>query len=189
MAASPGDLTTLDKVKRYLEVEGPQATSIEPFLEELIARESDWFRTQTGRSVLKAADVPEIRDGTGSSRIIPLEYPVLSVASVKVDGVTVPPSVGGAAGWIHSGPAIVLVSYWFTRGTANVELVYRAGYDPVPGDLEQAVIERVALTFEDRKRVGVAYKVVAGETMDFRGGAQLPRVMDMVERYRRRNVG
>lgn len=194
------DLTTLEAVKRYLKLDRAVPPPENPFLHDaeltrLIAAVSKKVRTDAGRALdVPAAARTEHHDGDGGTVLILDEYPVASVASVVVDGGTPIPvrPTPTDAGYVLADPAIgkiVLVGYAFTRGVQNVAVTYSAGWATVPEDLEQAVIELVALAFTDEDHVGQSYRNVGGEVVDFRGGAQLAHAREVVNSYRRICVG
>jgi uncharacterized phiE125 gp8 family phage protein len=189
------DLTTLAAVKRYLKVslaEDPDKFDVE--LTRLLAAVSAQVRTDTGRALdVPAAQRVEPHDGDGGCELLLEQYPVTAVASVTVDGTAIPARVLVTDnGHVLADAAIgrlVLVGYTFTKGVQNVVVTYTAGYAAVPGDLEQAVIELVALAFRDEDHVGQSARSVAGDMVDFRGGPQLAHASAILDSYRRWGVG
>jgi hypothetical protein len=53
------------------------------------------------------------------------------------------------------------------KAPGNVVWTCTAGYATTPKDLEQAVLEIIALKFRERERVGVSSKTLAGEMVSF----------------------
>lgn len=183
MATSP--LTTIAKVKEYLRIEDGKSDDL---LAQLILSVSADSVTQTGRELARGTR-SETRDGNGRSRVFLRQYPIASVSSLTVCGTPVlARSAENPSGYVITDAAageLSLVGGVFPRGIANLEVSYVAGYDPIPEDLEQAVIELVALRFVDRDHPGISYKVMEGQVTDFRGGSQLAYARAVLERYRR----
>jgi FAD/FMN-containing dehydrogenase len=99
-------------------------------------------------------------------------WPINSVASLVLDGVTVSQSTDGImAGWyldLNTDPeninTLSLVDYLFTR-LSTVTIVYNAGYVAVPADLTQAAIEWVAARYQGRTAAGTSsIKVTEGRS-------------------------
>jgi hypothetical protein len=161
-----GDLTSLDNVKSWLSIPSSQ-TLDDALLTRLVTAASAYIQTWLGRAIVLAS-YTEQRDGTGGQRLAFLETPVQSVASVMVDGTSVPPSPGPPQpGYLFDGAFVTLVGYRFVRGSANVVLAYNAGFASTPAEIEQACIELVALRYRERDRIGQASKALGGETVTF----------------------
>ena len=146
-----GDLTTLATVKDWLGIPSGD-TSKDARLSRLITSSSARIVGWLGRGILSAS-YSETYSGVGNARLGLRNYPVIAIASLTVDGVTVPAASGSppAGGYTvaHVGSPVVtgafinLSGYCFTRGADNVAPVYTAGYATVPADIEQAAIELV----------------------------------------------
>jgi hypothetical protein len=86
-----------------------------------------------------------------------------------VDGVAVPLSSDGIqAGYMFSETMLYLIGYTFTKGFQNVSISYTAGYENVPGDIEQACIDLVSLKYKERERIGIQSKTLATESITYR---------------------
>jgi len=77
----------------------------------------------------------------------------------------------------------------YTFAAADTTKGVLISYGTIPADIQQAAIELVALAFTDESRIGRSYQVVAGEVLDFRGGAQLAHARAILDGYRRPGVG
>ncbi len=154
------DLTTLEKVRDHLGIVSSDADTV---LARLITSSSAWVESRLGQEVLTRT-ITETRDGDGTGLLLLQQYPVQSVTSVTVDAVAVSAraTVDGD-GWVRDGRRLELIGDVFTKGTQNVVIVYSAGVATCPTDLEQAVIEHVALRYRDRKRTGLASESGLGE--------------------------
>ena len=181
MAAN--DLTTLAEAKQYIGISG---TGDDGLLQALITRLSEWIQTYLSLDIL-AADRAEVRDGHGSNTIVVAYYPIISVASVKINGVSIPASSGYAvSGYYFNDFTIKLRGYSFSPGEGNVELAYRAGYEQVPADLSQACLELLALRYKERDRFGISSKNLGPEQVQFVTDAIPKSVMAIFNNYFRR---
>lgn len=176
------DLTTIEKVRRYLF--GNDTTfDADEILADLITSSSAWVERQIGRT-FGSGTVTETKNGDGTSRMLLEQNPATAVTSVTVDGVAVPArTVVSGTGWVLSDDGIDLVGYSFTAGIQNVVIVYTAG-EAVPADLEQAVIEHVALKYRDRSHIGLDLKSGGGEYANFSNAGALAFINDVLDRYR-----
>ncbi|HEY5046937.1 MAG TPA: hypothetical protein VII49_02825 [Rhizomicrobium sp.] len=142
MAAN--DLTTLPDVKAWL---GRTDSNSDALLAALITRTSRQVYSHLQRPTILPHAVSEMRDGTGTNALVLKQWPVVAVSSVTVGPVSIPqaPALLGA-GWsceqwdgIPPGrpQTLSLRGYVFgcsfpgARNTANVLVVYRAGYQVV----------------------------------------------------------
>lgn len=158
------DLTTLAAVKAYAGVVG---AGDDAALSALITGYSDMIRAYTGRD-FSLTDYGRYFDGRNSTRLVLPQTPVVSVASVAIDGVAVPAqAVVGGIGYRHDETSIILDGHRFTRGWGNVLVNWTAGYATVPAAIVQAAIEMVALRYSLRDKLGYASKSLAGETVSF----------------------
>lgn len=153
-------------------------------LYQAVVAGSKWFESQTGRTI-RATDYIEIQDGAGGRSIIPSHYPVLSVTTVTVNGSAVTLSTGyGVTGYFVNGSVVKLRDSFVSEGIGNVAVEYRAGYESVPEDVRQAVLEVSAIMYRERDRVGIQSKTLGGEPVSFYY-APPARVVSTVEAYRR----
>ncbi len=157
-------LTTLDKARQWVNVSG---NADDALLTRLIAAASGWIETYLSRAILSAS-YSESRDGNDHHRMPVANYPIISVTSVAVDGVTIPQATSPTStGWIAEKAAISLRGYTFTAGVQNVQIAYTAGYATCPDDLEQVCLKLVGLQYKNRDRIGHTSKQIGGETVAF----------------------
>lgn len=175
-------LTTVTKVKEYL---GITTSTDDSLLARLVAASSRWFTNQCGRDIAYTIYVDTV-DGNGEDVMLLKNSPVSAITSVSVDGVVIPvrPSLTGS-GYVFNTYSVILAGYEFTEGLQNVQIVYEAGLSPVPEDVEQAVIELVALKYRERSHVGNASQTLAGTSVSFLPSMVPQAVKDVVELYRR----
>lgn len=192
MAAGPDDLCTVAELKAWLP---NQSGNDDVTLQSLVTNASMFIlneylnRPHILSSVL--GPVTETLDGTGSDRILPHNYPILSVTGVSVDGVAIQQSQGFTNtsqvwGFFWDARRIMLRGFRFCRGLQNVVLNYTAGFASVPLDLKQAAIESFALTYRQRVHVGEKTSSFAGQvTVSFDMSDVPPRSMSVFQQYRR----
>lgn len=107
----------------------------------------------------------ETRNGTGKTEIMVLNDPIISVASVTVDGVAIAARTApGQSGYTFDADTIYLDGFCFSRGRQNVVLAYSGGFAVLPTDIDQNMVEAVAFLYRERDRIGMSSKVLAGET-------------------------
>ena len=136
MAAN--DLTTLADIKSWL---GRTDTNSDALIAALITRASRSICSYLQRPLLLPHAVSEVQDGTGGNIMVLKEWPVLSVTSVVVDGITIPQATQQSPGWVldpwNGVPpgrmqALRLRGYSFglpgARNIAAVQVTYQAGY-------------------------------------------------------------
>lgn len=162
-----GDLTTLDNVKGWLGLTNPSQTDDDALLSRLITAISQFVQNDCGRQ-FSLQDYSEQRDGTGGRRLSLANYPISAVTCLSIDGQLVPPGdATRTPGFFFRPTELLLNGYIFHRGLGNVSVAYTAGYETVPADLEQACIEQIAFRYREISRIGIASKVMAGETTAF----------------------
>lgn len=171
MALSENCLTTLSAVKDELRI-AQDDTSYDSVLERYIESVSASFETLCDRKFHYGADIVEKVAGYGTTLVVLSRRPVLSVASVVVDGspvtdYTVHDVEAGllhrASGWPWTASTQASVTYHQVPGTEERSIVvtYTGGYvTPVqataqlprtlPYDLEQLCIDGVVALFRDR---------------------------------------
>jgi hypothetical protein len=95
--------------------------------------------------------------GYGATRLYLSNQPVVSVASLTIDGTVIPASPDGiqAGYWIVDGMMLELISYWFTPGKGNVKVTYTAGFAVIPPALENVAMEIVGQRLKERGRIGI----------------------------------
>lgn len=155
------DLTTLASVKTWQGSLATVNTTADALLDALISSTSADFLRATGRYDLLAQAYTERRTGDGSCRLMLRHWPVSAVTEVKVAGAELAASPDGTRdGWYLDAtqdPERAFVLYrasgTFPDG-APITVAYRAGYEAVPQDIEQAVTEWVVLRYSRKASAG-----------------------------------
>lgn len=164
-----GDLTTLADVKAWL---GRGDTNSDALLAALITRASRAVCSYLQRPILLPRSITEIRGGTGTNTLLLREWPVLSVASLTIDGIAIPQASTQQPGWTLEGwsgappgrpQALSLRGGSFGsplgRNVANVEVTYQAGYQITaePQTVSEGIAEVLAPYGEWASDMGVCY--------------------------------
>jgi len=179
-----GDLTTLDAVHGWLGLDPSDATD-DAQLATLITAASGFIRQYTGRD-FSSQTYTEVRDGTGGIRLRLANTPILSVASLTIDGQAIP--AGDAfqtRGYYITQALVSLNGYWFCRGAGNVSVTYQAGYTVIPSEVAQACTELVGFRYREASRVGMASKGGAGETTAFVIKDMPPSVLTILKQLKK----
>ena len=181
--ADPADLTTLSDLKAWLSIPVTSTTD-DPMLSRLITAASKYIQSWLNRTIASAS-YNETRDGTGGTRLMFANYPVTAVASLSIDGVTIPPSTSiGVSGYVWNSTSISLRGYTFRSDYQNVAVSYTAGYATTPPELAQACIELIAMRYRERDRIGLSSKGLAGETTTFSIKDMPSSVQTILNNYR-----
>jgi hypothetical protein len=173
MAAT--DLTNLANVKLWL---GITSTDDDVQLARLITAASDFVAQYCSRSFVSTAVTDRKYHGNGNSTLVLRNWPIISVQSLAIDGVTVP-----ATNYTFFDRMIYLTNGVFTKGLANVSVNYTAGYAVVPFGLEQAVIELIVFKYREKERIGHASKQLAGEVVSFIIADLHPAIKKALDQY------
>lgn len=175
-------LTTLDSVKAWL---GVSSATDDALLARLVSASSAYVETWLNRSILSAT-YSDTRDGHGRTRMMLPQAPVTAISSVTVDGVAVPAATTATmSGYVFTETSVGLRGYTFTSGMNNVVIQYTAGFDVVPTDVEQAVIELIGRRYKERDRIGLVSKGLAGETITYTQKDMSDGIKTLLQSYRR----
>ncbi len=176
-------LTTVANVKAYLGITG---STDDALIENLIDRVTDFIKRYCNREFTKS-NYDEYYDGNGTGCLFLPNYPVVSVASLEIDGIikaSTDYAIYADAGMVR------LKNEKFTDGVLNVHVTYTAGYATVPKDLEQACTEVVAMKYYSRgtEKFGVTARSFGeGGTVSY--ASTLPaEIKDVLDLFKRRSV-
>ena len=176
-----GDLTTRANAKAWL---GVSQDADDKLLDRLITAISTNVQSWMNRNIALTGYV-ETRNGTGTATMLLRNAPVVAVTALAIAGVAVLPAASyTGTGYRVAGRKLILTTAVFPRGDANVTVSYTAGFATVPADLEQAVLELVALRYKERDRIGFASKTLAGETVSFITKDMTESVRTLLMQYR-----
>ena len=135
-------------------------------LEEYINGAS-WLLKEETKRFLKAQDITEYHDGTGSNLIILRHRPVNSVTTLHSDSAR---SFGSTTlideddyQVYTNGGYIVVTNAGLDVGARVIKVVYNGGYSTIPYDLKMACIELAAYWYEKYKSHRVGLKSVSND--------------------------
>jgi Phage gp6-like head-tail connector protein len=199
------DLCELDDVKAWLNIANANGDAV---LSRLISAVSADFANCIGRSdFFPAIDYLDVFDGpdprwrrhweqfrTHYRRQLELNHrPINSIASVTVDGTDMPASADGVADGYWYDPTedpefrvtLKLIGNATAIGPRSQIVVrYNAGYDEVPPDVVQAVIEWVAYRYRSRDWIGqISKHMNQGETVQFQNVTMPATTQAVVQKY------
>lgn len=220
LTPSPMDLTTLDNVKDYL---GIDTDNDDNLLQSLITANGFywlWFcglgnqnGVNTQSPLNSVCSFTDTYDGNGSNRFYLRNRPIISVASLQINGVSIPQSSGyGQAGFLIDGDAKSLAIQqgsagatanfsfqgwpwpqsgpYFQKGIQNILVNYSAGFEVTPFDVELASKQTVALTWQKKGRQDVASEAMAmgAGTISFRNFTIPPEALKTMIAYQRQSM-
>lgn len=177
-------MTTLTQVKTYL---GISTSDYDTVLADLINNIEQFIKTWLGRD-LDLEERTEYHSG-GETDIVLNEYPI------EEDSVSVyyNNSYQSTSNWVEIDSRNYTVLYEeglivsntrFVAGNRNLKIVYTAGYDTTPSDLELLAKELVAKEFEQRKAQGKTNESLGGANVDWT--AQLTPTQKMIlDKYKK----
>lgn len=169
-------LTTLEKVKQWLKL----AVAVDDeLLQRLIDSASAFVENWLGFPVLRHEVVRWV-DGNGKDELVLTDPHILNIKSINIDERIIPPEQYRHADWW-----LILDSAYFSRGRRNICITYDMGFDGVPADIENAVIDLVGLAYKEKDRIGIQSKTLASETISYFKGAFSERSKLALQHYKR----
>lgn len=125
----------------------------------------------------------EFRDGNSARRMLLVNYPIVAMISLTVDGSNVPLSTNGQAGYfaVPKSRTLVLNGYSFNQGFRNIQISLTAGFgdamgpngsdiNPWPADLKLAYMSYLLTRLRERSRLGIGSQSLAGESVTYTDG-------------------
>lgn len=169
-------LTVIADVKQQLGLENDSTK--DAFLANLILRAQKLLEKYCGRK-FDSATYTEFYDGDGTDELLLNQYPIVSVTSLHddlgrtFDSLTLI-STSDYVIYKERGKIKLTSSEpsqsgrVFARGAQNVKVIYVAGYDPVPEDLQDAALQQIEHMFNRAKTGGFTSRSMGGisETYD-----------------------
>lgn len=178
---------TLAQTKTHLNITAP---TYDVELQSFVDRATAAAQTRLGHPIV-AATVTEVHDGGTPVLLLRRapQYPgVVTVTTVTENGATVTSGgyvLNAAAGLLHRGTS-TSPDCW-AAGTQNVTVTYTAGYNPVPDDLQLAVLEMVRHLWTTQRGGMDGRNPLIGDDYQSPGtGWTYPRrVTEILDSYRR----
>lgn len=135
---------------------------------------SQRFRTAVGHTVSRVDNEEIVLDGDGSTVLVLPSPRVIAVHSVTVDGSPV------TVEWSQSGT--IRYSAGFPDAWGAVRVVYSHGWEPVPDDVAEAVMDAAEMAYHATP--GLESMTVGGESLRFASGGVTQGWADTVEAYK-----
>lgn len=196
-----------EQLDQMLTLAGAEDEQTDLIIELLINRASAWIERMTGRRLGKQS-YRQWYDADGSQELVLLEYPIISIESIKEDGALVPPDrydfgqtghigvVYRDEGWLKAGWRRGL-AYDIVAPKRVIEVCYTAGYvlpkdatddDPqtLPADLEGLLWDMVSQAYTSLQNgsQGLSSFSISDVSWDFDKGTN-PEWVRTVNLYRR----
>jgi hypothetical protein len=186
-APAGGTFISLAEIKRHLKKD-PAKTDDDAELLEFIAAACQMIEDRIGPVTPRAATQTVWRHHhhhASRRQILLNTHPVVDVTTVTVDGVTVPEAdpVAGTDGWVlDAGPGVLAHTRHWPWG--RVEVTYRTGRTPLPGNIRLAGLELAGHLWRSTKLNGSGGRPAPGgsDELALRGvGFALPyRVRELL---------
>jgi hypothetical protein len=194
IAGPVSNLTTLAHVKEALKI---TTTGDDAFLENAIARMSEWIRVRIRPLVIIQETFTERHTGDGSS-FVWLDYrPVFSVTSVheSLEWTFNAGSLLAASEYDVGIASILRKNIGFYRWPRGIQVVYTAGYAAVPLEIEQLAIDAVSWKYQTRTSGmgGVSSRTIKDGSISYNNAqgtaALLPNAIeDELRRIRQQSI-
>ena len=168
-------LITLAQAKAFLKI--PNGTTAEDvIISDLVNNASQQAAQYCGRRFVSET-YTEYYDGDGSDKLIVKNYPIISVTSLHDDTNRLFQSYSeidvSANVLLESGAGIVRL--WneysaFSKGKANIKIVYVAGYTTIPYSLQHAALLIVMYTYKRQyqdQRIGLQSETIGDRNMTY----------------------
>lgn len=159
-------LTTLAAVKTFA---GQPGNASDAVLQPLV----DGASVALGNYLNRALDehaFTEYRNGTGSAMLSLANYPIVSISSIFIDGIAL--AAGDFSAFPGTRVIVLKNGRVFRRDMRNVQIIGVAGYGGAiawPSDLQLAAHYWILARFNERSRIGVGSKSLAGESISYSG--------------------
>lgn len=191
-------LFTTSEIKEFL---GITTTQYDTLLGNIAERISEVCSLYTRRALEAPTSSETIYlDGTGYEYLYLPNYPIISLTSVKVSSTRdfddTDPLTEGEDYLVYS-DAGILKRIWITegiwasdsvvwdKGSGNIQVIYKAGYETIPNDLKHAAILWGAQVFIRRGTQGIQSQTMGGYTSSYLNDLMPPETREILARYRR----
>lgn len=174
------DLVTLEEARTQLGISGLETDAVLSFLISSISADVEAACERTFASAAGS----ETLTGIDGYTILPARWPVTAVASLSVNGTAVSASTGYDVEGYYIDSNVVRLRFRRLYRRDVVAITYTAG-SAIPADLKRAVLQLIALAFEERKRVGTASVSAAGYSVTYLPSMWPREVERVINRHRR----
>lgn len=152
----PTDLCEVADVLGY--IGNTSSTYAQEQIQQCVSAASLYILSACSVDNFNTADYSETYSGNGASRLFLRNWPVTGITALTINGVAITASTAwNTPGYTFDKTSLILrpgtlafpntVPGIFTKGIANVQVSYTAGFATIPADLAQAAIEIAANTY------------------------------------------
>lgn len=179
-------LTTLNLVKNFMGMSGA-ISDTDDLIENLINRVSILMESFMNRNVL-SREYTEDHDGKGAMVLFPKQPKITTVSGIwdDYDWEWTDDDLIDADNYkIIDENYIVFKTVALNNYTANVRIIYTAGYSSVPDDLVQACITEVSRMYKNRNQIDITSKTLSDGSVSFSDKSFLPLTYTTLKKYKR----
>lgn len=174
-------LLTVANFKTLAKIDHANDDSLIQIILEGVSKQFDNYTYRT----LENATAASTLDGNGKQYFFNLDYPINSITSVVLDGVTL--TAGATADYIHytsdHEAKLKKIGGVWTEDEQNLVITYDRGYSTIPDDLELACFLQASKIY-DRKGISQSSRITAtGDSMTFRSINMGKDVKEILDRY------
>jgi hypothetical protein len=181
-------LATVDEVKRSL---GITSTDDDVLMFDLVKSSSDFVEKSANRTFNFASYTETFYPETGVRELLLENFPITSVTSVVIDGITLDLATSTIRNyvWSKDGTLRRVDGGIFPREPAETVVTYKAGFETVPEDVRHAVRKMVSREYLRRLKEGIASESLGTYEVKFGAGFSEDgdeMVKGVIQRYRKR---
>jgi len=156
-----GDLTTLTDALLWLGLDSDD----DDIVARLVTAISSAMQKHIGYQIASAS-YNRTLNGVGGRQLMLRERPITAVSSLTIDGITIPASTSPLMpGFVFDDKVIYLRGWYvFCRGAQNISIQFTAGFETVPGDIAQACLDWVKITYDNLDTLPGVSEIDAGDT-------------------------
>lgn len=186
MAVNTYSLVSLSEVKNFIGMSGA-VSDTDDLLEDLINRVSTLCESYMNRNIL-TREYTEDHDGKGAMVLFPKQPNITTVSGIWDDydwEYTDDDLIDADNYKIIDENYIVFKNVALNNYTANVRIIYTAGFDSVPDDLIQACISEVARIYKNKNQIDITAKTLSDGSVSFSSNKFLSLTYTTLNKYKR----
>lgn len=178
-------LTTISGVKAFI---GLTTTSDDSLLEDLVDSVSALFETYCDRNFL-SREYTEYYDGNNITELFTNQYSITTISGIwdNSDWDWSDSDLIDSDSYRISSDSkyIVFRDTYLLDYQQNVKVIYTAGYNSTPYDLEQACIEEVARLYKNKNQIDISSKSLPDGSVSYVVTDFLPKTLTILNKYRK----
>jgi hypothetical protein len=153
---NPNALITLSSIKSHLGI--LESKVLEDSILELFINSASQFIESYCERILRQVEYIEYFNGSYGRVIITKQWPINSVTSIKESATgnwSGSEAVAASRYSVSSDKLSIKLDFDFPRRRSNVQVIYNAGFSPVPADLQLAATWATEWYYRHRQRVDI----------------------------------